>query len=186
MCGAWQCSVGCMDYLEAVRRRVKTQKPLLAVRRLQSPIGGRPATSAPAPRFSRASLLGHRRPGGLDLRLHGVEVEARALLHRRELDRGHGQLLDLLLDEHEAPELVFEPGEVVLRPGLGPVVGPARALERIEAKVGQVGHVRLGLVAQPAAGLVDEAVLVVVDAHGTELAFAEIPDLVAASTVPCR
>ena len=65
-----------------------------------------------------------------------------------------------------------------LRAVLGPVIGPARALERIEAKVGDVGHVRLGLVAQPAARLVDETEFVVIDAHGTELAFAEVPDFV--------
>src|SRR3981081_1124167 len=37
-------------------------------------------------------LLTHCRPGSLDLRFHGIEVEARALLHWRKLDRGHGQL----------------------------------------------------------------------------------------------
>ena len=63
-------------------------------------------------------------------------------------------------------------------PSLVPLFGPARALERIEAKVGQVGHVDLGLFAEPAAGLVDEAILVVVDAHRTERAFAEVEDFV--------
>ena len=89
--------------------------------------------------------LASRAPGRLDLRFHGIEVEARALLHRRELDRGHRQLLDLLLDKHEAPELVLEPVEILLRPDLGPALRPSRALERIEAKVGQIGHVELGL-----------------------------------------
>src|SRR3954468_23801630 len=110
-----------------------------------------------------------RGSGGLDLRLHSVEVEARALLHWRELDRGHGELLDLLLHEDEAPELVLEPLEILLRAGLGPILGPASALERIEAKVGQIRHINLGLIAQPAAGLVDEAVLVVADTDGAEL-----------------
>ena len=41
-----------------------------------------------------------------DLLLDGFEVEARALLHRRELDGGLGQLRHLLLDVDEAPELV--------------------------------------------------------------------------------
>src|SRR5262249_57456921 len=116
--------------------------------------------------------------GRLDLRLHGLEVEARALLHRRKFDRGLRQLLDLLLDEHEAPELVLEPVEVLLRAFLRAAVGPARALERVEAQVGQEWHIDLGLLAQPAVGLADEAILVVVDAHGAELAFAEVPDLV--------
>src|SRR3954454_19542598 len=68
-----------------------------------------------------------RGSGGLDLRLHSVEVEARALLHWRELDRRHGELLHLLLHEDEAPELVLEPLEILLRAGLGPVLRPSRA-----------------------------------------------------------
>ena len=74
-----------------------------------------------------------------------------------------------LLDEHEAPEFVLEPVEVLLRPGFGPALGPARALEGIEAKVGQERHVDMGLLAEPAAGLLDEAILEVVDAHGAQL-----------------
>src|SRR5215213_6975786 len=119
-----------------------------------------------------------RGSGGLDLRLHSVEVEARALLHWRELDRRHGELLHLLLHEDEAPELVLEPLEILLRAGLGPVLRPSRALEGIEAEIGQIRDVDLGLVAEPASGLVDEAVLVVADADGAELAFAEVVDLV--------
>src|SRR4051812_22813139 len=129
-------------------------------------------------REAYAPLLRDRAAGRRDLGLHGVEVEARALLHRRELDRGHRPLLDLPLDEYEAPELVLEPVEVLLRAFLGAAVGPARALERIEPQVGQVRDVGPGLVAYPATRLVDEAVLVVVDADGTELALAEVPDLV--------
>src|SRR4029077_8216830 len=97
---------------------------------------------------------------------------------RRELDRCHCQLLHLLLDKHEAPEFVLEPREVVLRPGFGPTFGPARALEWIEAQVSQVGYVSLGLVTQPATRLFDEPILEVVNAHGTQLAFAEVPDFV--------
>src|SRR5882724_12404680 len=93
-------------------------------------------------------LLAHGGPGRLDLRFHGIEVEAGALLHRRELDGRHDELLHLLLDKHEAPEFVLEPLEVILRPGLGPAIGPARTLEGIETEVGQVGHVGLGLVAE--------------------------------------
>ncbi len=54
-----------------------------------------------------------------------------------------GQLLDLLLNEHEAPELIFELVEVLLRAVFGPAIMPARSLERIQAKIGQVGHVNL-------------------------------------------
>jgi hypothetical protein len=61
----------------------------------------------PARRIS--GLLGHGRTRGRDLRFHGIEVEARALLHWREFDSAHGCLCHHFLDEHEAPELVFIP-----------------------------------------------------------------------------
>src|SRR5262245_61443558 len=44
-----------------------------------------------------------------DLLLQRFEVEARALLYRRELDKGLRHLGDLLLHVDEAPELVGEP-----------------------------------------------------------------------------
>ena len=68
------------------------------------------------------------------------------------LEEGLEFLAHHLLDEHEAPELVLEPVEVLLRAFFRAVVGPAGALERIEAQVGDVGHVRMGLLAQPACG----------------------------------
>ena len=72
---------------------------------------GAPAVEAPVPwRFSLARMcLG----GLLDLCLHGLEVEARPFLHRRELDGGPGKLRHLLLDIDETPELVLEPLEVL-------------------------------------------------------------------------
>ena len=112
------------------------------------------------------------------LRLDGVKIEARAPLHRREIEEGLELLADHLLDEHEAPELELEPIEVLLRAVFRPVGRPARALERIQAQVGDVRHVRVGLFAQPAGGLVDEAELIVVDAHRADRAFAEVEDFV--------
>src|ERR1700710_118788 len=126
----------------------------------------------------RFRLLAHRGPGRLDLRLHPFEVEARALLHRRELDRGHGQLLDLLLDQNETPEFVLVPFPVLQRSTFGAIFRPTRAFERVETKIDDRRHFRLDLVAEPTAGLVDESILVVADAHGAEVAFAEIPDLI--------
>jgi hypothetical protein len=99
-----------------------------------------------------------------DFRLHGIEVEACAFLHRRKFDRSHGQFLHLLLNKHEPPELVFEPVEVLLRSEFYPTIGPAGALERIETQVDQDRHVRLGFFTQPAGRLVDEAILEVIDA----------------------
>jgi hypothetical protein len=61
--------------------------------------------------------------GLIDLCLHGIEVKARALLHRRELNSSLGQICHLLLDKHKAPELVQEPLiEVALRPLQGSVL----------------------------------------------------------------
>ena len=67
--------------------------------------GGRPVRKSPAIKISQtlARLLGRLRLDScLDLRFHGIEVEARALLHRRELDGGQGYLCYFLLDKHEA------------------------------------------------------------------------------------
>ena len=54
---------------------------------------------------SIASSAGARLHGLFDLLLDGFLVEARALLHRRKIDRGPGEFGHLLLHEHEAPEL---------------------------------------------------------------------------------
>ena len=131
---------------------------------------GRPALGRP---FWQNHLSGHSRLGLGDLLLDRLEIEARAFLHRREFDRGFGQLENLLLDENEAPEFVLEPIEILLRSGLGPALRPSRTLEWIKAKVGQIGHVNLGFFTKPSAGLVDETILVVVDANGAQLALTE-------------
>src|SRR5262245_24269914 len=133
--------------------------------RFITPSESRAAACLAAARVDLTGSLGDGRSGRFDLGLHGVEVEARPLLHRRILDRRRCELQDLFLHEHEAPELVLEPLEVRLRADLCPAVGPARALERIETQVRDRRHVQLGLLAEPAAGLIDEPELVVTDAH---------------------
>src|SRR5437588_6575840 len=80
--------------------------------------------------FARRLGLGHP---FRHLRLHGIEVEARAALHRRVIEEGLEFLAHHLLDEHEAPELILEPIEVLLRPVFRPIAGSAHALERIDA-----------------------------------------------------
>src|SRR5271167_4160474 len=85
------------------------------------------------PLLARALGRGFRRfhlP--LHFRLDGVEVEARATLHRREFKESLDFLADQLLDEDEAPELELGPVEILLAALLGSVVRPAGALERIE------------------------------------------------------
>ena len=52
---------------------------------------------------------------GRHLGFHGIEVEARAALHRRVFEEGLEFLAHHLLDEHKAPELILEPVEVLLR-----------------------------------------------------------------------
>ncbi|WP_347710860.1 hypothetical protein [Bradyrhizobium sp. CB1650] len=56
------------------------------------------------------------------------------------------------LNEDKTPELVFEPIEVLLPAFLRSIVRPACALERIEPEVSDVGHIELGLFADPACG----------------------------------
>ena len=97
------------------------------------------------------------------LRFRGVKVEAGTPLHRWEIEDGLEFRADHLLDGHEAPELEFEPVEVLPRPVFGPLAGPAGAFERIQPQVGDEGHVGVGFLAQPALRLVDEAEPGVVD-----------------------
>jgi hypothetical protein len=58
------------------------------------------------------------------VRLQGIldSDAARTSLHRRELDRRHGELLHLLLDKHEPPKFVLEPVEVLLRAVFSPAI----------------------------------------------------------------
>ena len=62
-------------------------------------------------------------------RFHGLEVEARALLHRRVIEEGLEFLADDLLDEDKTPELELEPIEVLLRTFFRPIIRPALTLE---------------------------------------------------------
>jgi IS5 family transposase len=47
--------------------------------------------------------------GRVNLRLDGFQIEARALLHRREVEGSLGKLCHPLLHEYKSPELVGEP-----------------------------------------------------------------------------
>src|SRR6202044_4127183 len=108
--------------------------------------------------------------------LDRVEIETRAALHRRIIEEGLDFLADDLLDEYEAPELELEPIEILLSAVFVSIAGPACALERIEAQVCDVRHIRMRLLAEPARGLVDEAELIIVGTHGADRALSEIED----------
>src|SRR6266404_2670502 len=97
------------------------------------------------------------------LRFHCVKVETRAPLHRWVIEKGLKFLAHHLLDEHKTPELELKPIKVLLRSLFGSVLRPALALERIKAQVDQDWHVKVWLGTEPASGLVDETILVVVD-----------------------
>ena len=105
-----------------------------------------------------------RSDGFVDLRLDGGHIEAGAALHRREVDQRLRRLPHDLLHEHETPELVGEPVVIGDR-AIVLAVEHASAFVRIEAQIGQDRPVDLHRRAKPAAGLVGEAILVVVDAH---------------------
>src|SRR5438552_10942589 len=108
------------------------------------------------------------------LRFHGIEVEARAALHWRVIEEGLECLAHHLLDENKAPELILEPIEVLLGSFFRSIVWPAHALERIQAQIGDVRHIGMIFYTHPAIGLVNEAELVIVDAHRADGAFAEV------------
>src|SRR5438034_6966462 len=112
------------------------------------------------------------------LRFDGIKIETRAFLHWRIFEEGLEFLAHHLLDENKAPELELEPIEVLLRAFFRPIVWPALALKRIETQVDQVRHVNVRLFTQPTLGLVDETILVVVNTHRADGAFAEVEDLV--------
>src|SRR6266436_3846842 len=82
--------------------------------------------------FARRLRLGHL---FRHLRFHCVKIETRAPLHWRVIEEGLQFLRHHLLDKDKAPELELEPIEVLLPAFFRPIVWPARALERIEAKV---------------------------------------------------
>src|SRR5438094_1374906 len=125
--------------------------------------------------FARSFLLGHLFG---HLRFPCVKVETRAPLHRREIEEGLKFLRHHLLDKDKTPELELEPIEVLLPPLFGSVLRPALALERIKAQVDQDWHVKVWLGTEPALGLVDETILVVVDTHRAYCAFAKVEDFV--------
>src|SRR5262249_49773129 len=104
----------------------------------------------------------------LEIRLQRLQIEARTLLHRGVLEEGLGILADGLLHVGEAPELVGEPTVEVERSG------ETRALEGIETQIDDDRPVDLHGAAEPAARLVDEAILVVVDANGAERRLREV------------
>jgi hypothetical protein len=110
--------------------------------------------------------------GGFNLLLYGLHVEGSRRLHRREVDKALRELADLLLHEHEPPELVLKPIGKLHRAGY------SRALKGVEANVGQDRPINLDRVAEPASGLVDEAVLEVANANGSKRRFGKVKDLV--------
>src|SRR5215468_182869 len=126
--------------------------------------------------LARAALCRLHLP--LEFGFEGFEVEARPLLHRRELEEGLRGLGDLLLGVDEAPELVGEPVVVSDRPVVLAVVH-AGPLERIEAEIDQDRPVHPHCRAQPSGGLIGKAIFVVLDPHGAQRAFREVEDLAA-------
>src|SRR5262245_59324921 len=108
-----------------------------------------------------------------ELLLQPFEVEARALLHRRELDKGLRRLGGLLLSGDEAPELQGVPIRVEERSS------DARTFEGVETQVDEDRPIDLDRAAKPAVRLIDEPVLVVADAHRAERRLGEVEDLVA-------
>src|ERR1700722_14996581 len=122
-------------------------------------------------------LLGVCRDSLLDLRLDGLQVEARALLHRRGLARTLRDLADFVLYKLETPKLVGKPG--VERQRTVGAVRKVHAFERVKTNVGQDRPIHLDRAAKPTAWLIGEAIFVIIDTHGRKRTFGEVEDLVA-------
>src|SRR6516164_3578619 len=111
-----------------------------------------------------------------DLRFHRLKVEARTLLHRREIDSSLRDLLYLLLRVLESPELEGEP--VVERQRALRAVRQIGALVGIKSEIGKDRPIDFHRTTQPAAGLISKAVLEIVDPQRTHRALGEIQNLV--------
>src|SRR5258708_20879909 len=107
-----------------------------------------------------------------------VKIETGAALHWRIIKKGLECLAHYLLDKYKAPELEFEPIEVLLSPLFRPMVWPALALEGIDEQVDEIRPINVRLFTQPAVGLVNEPVLVVVNRNRADGAFARVEDFV--------
>src|SRR5262249_46335699 len=99
--------------------------------------------------------------------------EAGALLHRGELDERLRVLGHYLLYQDEAPELVSKP---VVKSEGPRHAGP---LEGIQADVGEDWPIDLNRRTEPTAGLVDEPVFVVIDAHRSQRGLREVENFLA-------
>src|SRR5262249_12760415 len=110
--------------------------------------GGRSAGVHRAER--RPSLLTDRACSNrfFNLLLNSGHIETGTALHRREVDERLRRLRYLLLDEHEAPELVGEP-VVIGDLATALAVEHAKALIGIEAQIGQDRPVDFDSCAQP-------------------------------------
>src|SRR5215471_1196891 len=108
-----------------------------------------------------------------DLFFDRFQIERSRRLHRRKFNESFGELGHDLLHEYETPELIGKPRIVV------DGSTQACAFEWIQPNIGQNRKIRFYGAAQPAAGLVDEAILIIVNADGAKCCFGEVDDLVA-------
>ncbi len=127
------------------------------------------------PRSFRYVTMAYLVPHIFDLGLDLLEVKGGWGLLWGKLDKGLGQLLHLLLHEHEAPEFV----DIEVPKGCRHLPEASRPLERICPKVYQLRKVRRDLGAEPTSGLVEEDVLVGADPSRAKVGLGEIPDLLA-------
>src|SRR5215475_6465281 len=108
-----------------------------------------------------------------DLLFDRFQIERSRRLHRRKFNETLGELGHDLLNENETPELIGKPRIVV------DGSTQACAFERVQPDIGQNRKIRFYGAAQPATGLVDEAILVVVNADGAKCCLGEVDDLMA-------
>src|SRR5262249_48601325 len=101
----------------------------------------------------------------LDLCLHRLKIEARPLLHGREIDQALRSLCDLLLYKSEAPKLVGIP----IVKGQRPTIARRQScsLVGVETQIDEDGPIDLHSGSEPAIRLIGEAILEVVKADGT-------------------
>src|SRR5215469_1938433 len=115
--------------------------------------------------------------GLLDLGLDGFKIKARSRLHWWIVNRCLGEFPDNLLHEHKAPKLIDEPVIIVDRAIILAVVH-AGSFVRIKPQVCEDRPIHLFGCAKPAAGLIGEPKLEVVDPYRGQRSLREVENLV--------
>src|SRR5215471_9576430 len=115
----------------------------------------------------------------LDFLLYCFQIERSGRLHWRVVDRCLGELGDVLLHHHEAPELASEKVLSITKSSIVRrfATDVRRPFERVLSDVDENGHVRGGLLTRPAPRLLEECELEVIKPNRAQVRACEVEQL---------